>query len=94
MRVDLNYPMSIRGITIQGDRGWPPNYIKKFKLRYSTNGTNFLYKTADGSGLPEVSRNLGIFAYSMLLQSISYLTKTLLRIIFYRTKIKIRPEIA
>ena len=55
VRVDLRYPMSIRGITIQGDRGWPPNYIEKFKLRYSTDGTNFLYKTADTNGAQEVS---------------------------------------
>jgi len=47
VKVDLRYPMSIRGIKIQGDYGYPPNYIKKFQLRYSTDGTNFLYKTSD-----------------------------------------------
>ena len=55
VRVDLKYPMSIRGITIQGDRGYPPNYIEKFKLRYSTDGTNFMYKTADANNAEEVS---------------------------------------
>ena len=54
VKVDLRYPMSIRGISIQGDRGYPLNYIEKFKLRYSVDGTNFLYKTTDGDGTAEV----------------------------------------
>ena len=44
VKVDLRYPMSIRGISIQGDPGHLPNYIKKFKFRYSVDGTNYLYK--------------------------------------------------
>ena len=44
VKVDLRYPMSIRGISIQGDTRHTPNYIKKFKLRYSVDGTNYLYK--------------------------------------------------
>ena len=54
IKVDLRYPMSIRGIKIQGDPAYTPNYIKKFQLRYSTDGTNFLYKTSDAGGLTEV----------------------------------------
>ena len=54
VKVDLRYPMSIRGISIQGDPGYPPNYIEKFKLRYSVDGTNFLYKTTDGGSSAEV----------------------------------------
>ena len=48
--------MSIRGISIQGDPGYTPNYIKKFKLRYSVDGTAFLYKTFDGNQTAEVSK--------------------------------------
>ena len=55
VKVDLRYPMSIRGISIQGDPGYTPNYIKKFKLRYSVDGTAFLYKTGDGGSWAEVS---------------------------------------
>ena len=47
--------MSIRGISIQGAPFHTPNYIKKFKLRYSVDGTIFLYKTVDGGSLAEVS---------------------------------------
>ena len=36
VRVDLRYPMSIRGISIQGDPNQPPNYIKKFMLIFGT----------------------------------------------------------
>ena len=60
VKVDLRYPMSIRGITIQGDRGYPPNYIIKFQLRYSTDGTNFLYKNSDAVGSREVFINFGM----------------------------------
>ena len=66
VNVDLRYPMSIRGITIQGDPRYPPNYIKKFQLRYSTDGTNFLYKTSDAGGLREVFINFGMNQYSFL----------------------------
>ena len=55
MKVDLRYPMSIRGISIQGDPRHTPNYIKKFKLRYSVDGTAFLYKTVSGNYNAEVS---------------------------------------
>ena len=54
VKVDLRYPMSIRGISIQGDPQYFPNYIKKFKLRYSVDGTAFLYKTDDGGAGAEV----------------------------------------
>ena len=66
VKVDLRYPMSIRGIKIQGDRGYPPNYIKKFRLRYSTDGTNFLYKTSDVDGLAEVFIKFEMNQYSFL----------------------------
>ena len=56
--------MSIRGIKIQGDYGYPPNYIKKFQLRYSTDGTNFLYKTSDAGMSREVCINFGMNHYS------------------------------
>ena len=55
VKVDLRYPMSIRGISIQGDPAHTPNYIKKFKLRYSVDGTAFLYKIFDGGYWAEVS---------------------------------------
>ena len=64
VKVDLRYPMSIRGIKIQGDRGWPANYIKKFQLSYSTDGTNFLYKTSDASSSAEVFAKFGMNQYS------------------------------
>ena len=54
VKVDLRYPLSIRGIKIQGNPAYTPNYIKKFQLRYSTDGTNFLYKTSDAGGSAEV----------------------------------------
>ena len=54
VKVDLRYPMSIRGISIQGDPGYPLNYIEKFTLRYSVDGTNFLYKTTDTNHHTEV----------------------------------------
>ena len=47
VKVDLRYPMSIRGISIQGDPGYTPNYIKKFKLKYSVDGTIYLDKKDD-----------------------------------------------
>ena len=56
VKVDLRYPMSIRGISIQGDPGHTPNYIMKFKLRYSVDGTAFLYKTVDRNHIEEVSK--------------------------------------
>ena len=55
VQVDLRYPMSIRGISIQGDPNYTPNYIKTFKLRYSVDGTAFLYKTVDYHNVPLVS---------------------------------------
>ena len=54
MKVDLRYPISIRGISIQDDPSYPLNYIEKFKLRYSVDGTNFLYKTNDTDHFPKV----------------------------------------
>ena len=54
VKVDLRYPMSIRGIKIQGDPAYAANYIKKFQLRYSTDGTSFLYKTSAADGFTEV----------------------------------------
>ena len=56
VKVDLRYPMSIRGISIQGDPRHTPNYIKKFKLRYSVDGTAFFYKTEDRGLSAEVGK--------------------------------------
>lgn len=44
VEVDLRFPASITGIKIQGDPNHSPNYIKTFKLRYSTDKTHYLYK--------------------------------------------------
>ena len=44
VRVDLKHPMSITGIATQGDPNWPPNFVTKFKLRYSVDGSDYLYK--------------------------------------------------
>ena len=67
VKVDLRYPMSITGVKIQGDYGYPPNYIKRFQLRYSTDGTNFLYKTSDAGGSAEVFIKFEMNQYSFLL---------------------------
>ena len=56
VKVDLRYPYSITGISIQGDSHYPPNYIKKFKLRYSVNGKDFLYKV-DTTNVQKVSNH-------------------------------------
>ena len=66
VKVDLRYPMSIRGITIQGDPGYTLNYIEKFRLRYSTDGTNFTYKTEDTYNGEEVSSNACMCGYTIL----------------------------
>ena len=58
--------MSIRGIKIQGDPAHLPNYIEKFQLRYSTEGTNFLYKTSDADHLRKVFINFEMNQYSFL----------------------------
>ena len=59
VKVDLRYPMSIRGISIQGDPNHNPNYIKKFKLKYSVDGTNFLFKK-DRVGTEKVCKLLDL----------------------------------
>ena len=66
VKVDLRYPMSIRGITIQGDPTYPPNFIFEFRLRYSTDGTNFLYKTSDADASKEVFIKFEMNQYSFL----------------------------
>eukprot|EP00794_Sanderia_malayensis_P008095 gene8095-8963_t len=39
VRIDLEKPLRVTGIAIQGDPNFFPNYIKKFKLKYSIDGT-------------------------------------------------------
>lgn len=65
VKVDLRFPASITGITIQGDPNYAPNYIKKFKLSYGTDGTNFFYKIDD--------RNIELVSCSKYLFNLWYL---------------------
>ena len=65
VKVDLRYPMSIRGISIQGDPGSSQNYVKKFKLRYSVDGTNFLYKTTDKDNVAMVCNTKLLLLYHL-----------------------------
>eukprot|EP00112_Aurelia_sp_Birch-Aquarium-sp1_P008512 Seg194.3_Seg194.2 transcript_id=Seg194.3_Seg194.2/GoldUCD/mRNA.D3Y31 product="Coagulation factor VIII" protein_id=Seg194.3_Seg194.2/GoldUCD/D3Y31 len=44
VKVDLRHPMSITGIATQGDPNHPSNFVTKFKLRYSVDGSNYFYK--------------------------------------------------
>lgn len=47
VKVDLRHPMSITGIATQGDPNHLPNFVTKFKLRYSVDGSNYFYKIDD-----------------------------------------------
>ena len=51
--------MSIRGISIQGDPNYTPNYITRFKFRYSVDGIIFLDKTGDSGNSTEVRKAKG-----------------------------------
>ena len=57
VKVDLRYPMSIRGISTQGDPKFPSNFIRRFTLRYSIDGATFLNKTGDSGSMTEVGSN-------------------------------------
>ncbi len=47
VKVDLKKPMSITGIKIQGDPGWPKNYLTKFKLDYNYDDRTTFYNKID-----------------------------------------------
>ncbi len=70
VKVDLEKPLQITGIAIQGDPVYPPNYIKKFKLKYSTDGSLFFF-TRDSFHYPKVRFKLFSQFYSFMDKSIS-----------------------
>eukprot|EP00794_Sanderia_malayensis_P007927 gene7927-8782_t len=47
VKIDLEKRLRVTGIAIQGDPAYTPNYIKKFKLKYSIDGT--IYFVAKGN---------------------------------------------
>ncbi len=70
VKVDLEKPLQITGIAIQGDPVHPPNYIKKFKLKYSTDGSLFFH-TKDSFHYDKVSFKLLSQFHSFIDKSIS-----------------------
>eukprot|EP00794_Sanderia_malayensis_P008094 gene8094-8961_t len=49
VRIDLEKRLRVTGIAIQGDPAYTPNYIKKFKLKYSIDGTLYHFTREDWS---------------------------------------------
>eukprot|EP00794_Sanderia_malayensis_P016255 gene16255-17897_t len=65
VRIDLEKPLRVTGIAIQGDPNFLPNYIKKFELKYSIDGSIYQF-TKESVGLPKEfvgssSRNLIVY---------------------------------
>ena len=67
VKVDLQKPMSITGIKIQGDANNPSNYITKFKLDYNYDGGTVFYDKIDGVDRPKVGVIVYLFTRYCLL---------------------------
>ncbi|XP_057314367.1 receptor-type tyrosine-protein phosphatase S-like isoform X2 [Hydractinia symbiolongicarpus] len=57
-QVRFNSATTINGIAIQGDPNWAANFIRKFRLQYSADGTNWLNKSKKVHTFQEFTGNV------------------------------------